>query len=145
MSVLINRKYINKEYITQISNELVIQKIHSKQTKFNDLNNNENKTELYYVFIKNGEKIIVDFYTDWCGPCKMMKPIFERVSKQFRDENSDVQLYTMNAEKNSEISSMYGVRAVPTIKTFNNGNVIESKTGVLMEMQIKELASNLLN
>lgn len=95
--------------------------------------------------IKNGEKIIVDFYTDWCGPCKMMKPIFERVSKQFRDENSDVQLYTMNAEKNSEISSMYGVRAVPTIKTFNNGNVIESKTGVLMEMQIKELASNLLN
>ena len=51
----------------------------------------------------------------------------------------------MNAEKNSEISSMYGVRAVPTIKTFNNGNVIESKTGILMEMQIKELASNLLN
>jgi thioredoxin 1 len=95
--------------------------------------------------IKNGEKIIVDFYTDWCGPCKMMKPIFERVSKQFRDENSDVQLYTMNAEKNPEISTMYGVRAVPTIKTFNNGNVVESKTGVLMEIQIKQLASSLLN
>jgi thioredoxin 1 len=95
--------------------------------------------------IKNGEKIIVDFYTDWCGPCKMMKPIFERVSKQFRDENSDVQLYTMNAEKNPEISTMYGVRAVPTIKTFNNGNVVESKTGILMEIQIKELASSLLN
>jgi thioredoxin len=95
--------------------------------------------------IKNGEKIIVDFYTDWCGPCKMMKPIFERVSKQFRDENSDVQLYTMNAEKNPEISAMYGVRAVPTIKTFNDGNVVESKTGVLMEIQIKELASSLLN
>jgi len=95
--------------------------------------------------IKNGEKIIVDFYTDWCGPCKMMKPIFERVSKQFRDENSDVQLYTMNAEKNPEISAMYGVRAVPTIKTFNDGNVVESKTGVLMEIQKKELASSLLN
>jgi len=74
-----------------------------------------------------------------------MKPIFERVSKQFRDENSDVQLYTMNAEKNPEISAMYGVRAVPTIKTFNDGNVVESKTGVLMEIQIKELASSLLN
>lgn len=95
--------------------------------------------------IKNGEKIIVDFYTDWCGPCKMMKPIFERVSKQFINENSDVQLYTMNAEKNPEISTMYGVRAVPTIKTFNNGNVVESKTGILMEIQIKELAYSLLN
>jgi len=40
---------------------------------------------------------------------------------------------------------MYGVRAVPTIKTFNDGNVVESKTGVLMEIQIKELASSLLN
>lgn len=95
--------------------------------------------------IKNGEKIIVDFYTDWCGPCKMMKPIFEKVSKQLREENSDVQLYTMNAEKNSEISTMYGVRAVPTIKTFNAGNIVESKTGILMEVQIKELVSKLLN
>ena len=95
--------------------------------------------------IDNGEKLVVDFYTDWCGPCSMMKPIFERVSEQFRNENSEVQLYTMNVEKNRDIAVKYGVRAVPTIKSFNNGSVVDSKTGVQMEGQIKDLATNLIN
>jgi thioredoxin len=95
--------------------------------------------------IDNGDKIVVDFYTDWCGPCSMMKPIFEKVSKQFRDENSKVQLYTMNVEKNGDIAVKYGIRGVPTIKSFNNGDVIDSKSGVQMESQIKELVDNLLN
>jgi thioredoxin 1 len=95
--------------------------------------------------IDNGEKLVVDFYTDWCGPCSMMKPIFERVSEQFRNENSEVQLYTMNVEKNRDIAVKYGVRAVPTIKSFNNGSVVDSKSGVQMESQLKDLASNLIN
>jgi thioredoxin 1 len=95
--------------------------------------------------IDNGEKLVVDFYTDWCGPCSMMKPIFERVSEKFRNENSEVQLYTMNVEKNRDIAVKYGVRAVPTIKSFNNGSVVDSKSGVQMESQLKDLASNLIN
>jgi thioredoxin 1 len=95
--------------------------------------------------IDNGEKLVVDFYTDWCGPCSMMKPIFERVSEQFRNENSEVQLYTMNVEKNRDIAVKYGVRAVPTIKSFNNGSVVDSKSGVQMESQLKDLATNLIN
>ena len=75
----------------------------------------------------------------------MMKPIFEKVSEQFRNENSKVQLYTMNVEKNRDIAVKYGIRAVPTIKSFNNGDVIDSKSGVQMESQIKDLASNLIN
>ena len=95
--------------------------------------------------INNGEKLVVDFYTDWCNPCKMMKPIFEKVSEQFKNENSEVQLYTMNVEHNRDIAVKYGVRAVPTIKVFNNGDVVDSKTGVQMEGQIKDLATNLIN
>ena len=101
--------------------------------------------ELLQEKINNGEKLVVDFYTDWCGPCSMMKPIFERVSEQFRNENSEVQLYTMNVEKNRDIAVKYGVRAVPTIKSFNNGSVVDSKSGVQMESQLKDLASNLIN
>jgi thioredoxin 1 len=95
--------------------------------------------------IDNGEKLVVDFYTDWCGPCSMMKPIFERVSEEFRNKNSEVQLYTMNVEKNKDIAVKYGVRAVPTIKSFNNGSVVDSKSGVQMESQLKNLATNLIN
>lgn len=101
--------------------------------------------ELLQEKINNGEKLVVDFYTDWCGPCKMMKPIFEKVSEQFRNDGSPVQLYTMNVEKNRDIAVKYGVRAVPTIKSFNNGDVIDSKSGVQMEGQIKDLATNLIN
>jgi thioredoxin 1 len=74
-----------------------------------------------------------------------MKPIFEKVSEQFKNENSEVQLYTMNVEHNRDIAVKYGVRAVPTIKVFNNGDVVDSKTGVQMEGQIKDLATNLIN
>jgi thioredoxin 1 len=51
----------------------------------------------------------------------------------------------MNVEKNRDIAVKYGVRAVPTIKSFNNGSVVDSKTGVQMEGQLKDLATNLIN
>jgi thioredoxin 1 len=95
--------------------------------------------------IENGEKLIVDFWGTWCGPCKVMKPAFEKVAEEYRKENSEVQLYTMDVEKNRDIAVKYGVRAVPTIKVFSNGDVVDSKTGVQMEGQIKDLATNLIN
>ena len=101
--------------------------------------------ELLQEKINNGEKLIIDGYTEWCGPCKMMKPIFEKVSEEFRNENSEVQLYTINVEKNRDFAEKYGIRAVPTIKVFNNGDVVDSKTGMQMEGQIKQLATNLIN
>jgi thioredoxin 1 len=93
--------------------------------------------------IENGEKLLVDFYTEWCGPCRMMKPIFDKISEQFRNENSDIQLYTMNVEKNRDIAVEYGVRAVPTIKVFNNGEVVDTKTGAQQEAQLIELVDSL--
>jgi len=101
--------------------------------------------ELLQEKINNGEKLIVNFKASWCGPCSMMKPMFERVTEQYKKENSEVQLYIMDVEHNRDIAVKYGVRAVPTIKVFNNGDVVDSKTGVQMEGQIKELVTNLLN
>jgi thioredoxin 1 len=95
--------------------------------------------------IDNGEKLIVNFKASWCGPCSMMKPMFERVAEQYKKENSEVQLYIMDVEKNRDIAVKYGVRAVPTIKVFSDGDVVDSKTGVQMEGQIKDLATNLIN
>jgi len=95
--------------------------------------------------IKNGEKLIIDFHAKWCSPCGMMKPIFEKIAEQYRNEGSPVQLYTMDVEHNRDIAVKYGVRAVPTIKMFNNGDVVDTKTGVQMEGQIKQLVTNLIN
>jgi thioredoxin 1 len=93
--------------------------------------------------IENGEKLIIDFWGVWCGPCKIMKPTFDKLSNQYREENSEIQLYTMDVDKNRDIAVEYGVRAIPTIKVFNKGEVVNSKTGVQQESQLIELVDSL--
>jgi thioredoxin 1 len=91
--------------------------------------------------INNGEKIIVEMWAPWCGPCRMMKPVFERVAQ---NNDTDVQMYTMDIDKNREFVSSLGIRSVPTIKIFDGGEVKDTKVGVFAEQSIKELVSNLL-
>jgi thioredoxin 1 len=92
--------------------------------------------------INNGEKIIVEFHASWCGPCKMMKPIFEKVA---RENTSEVQMYTMDADLNRDVIMGLGIRSIPTIKIFNAGQVVETKVGVLSEGQINDLVKDLIN
>jgi thioredoxin len=92
--------------------------------------------------INNGDKVIVDFHATWCGPCKLMKPIFEKLTTE---NTSEVQMYTMDVDLNREIAISLGIRSVPTIKVFNKGEVVETKVGVLSEGQIKGLVTELIN
>ena len=101
--------------------------------------------ELLQEKINNGEKLIVDFWAPWCGPCKVMKPVFEKVSEEFRNENSEVQLFTLNVEENKEFAASLGIRAIPTVKSFSGGKEIYSQPGMQMESQIKQLVTNLIN
>jgi thioredoxin 1 len=92
--------------------------------------------------IKNGEKLIVEFWAEWCGPCKVMKPIFEKVALT---NESDVKMYTVNIDKNKEVATSLGIRSIPTIKVFNGGSVIGTKVGMLNEASIKDLVTELIN
>lgn len=92
--------------------------------------------------INNGEKLVVEFWADWCGPCKMMKPIFEKVAST---NESEVKMYTLNIDNNREVAVSLGIRSIPTVKMFNSGNVVETKVGLMNEEQIKDLVKDLLN
>jgi len=92
--------------------------------------------------INNGEKIIVEFWAQWCGPCRMMKPIFEKVANE---NTSNVQMYTMDADLNRDVMMGLGIRSIPTVKIFNAGQVVETKVGVLSEGQINDLVKDLIN
>jgi thioredoxin 1 len=91
--------------------------------------------------IQNGEKVIVEMWAPWCGPCRMLKPVFERVAQ---NNSTDVQMYTLNIDENRDTAVKYGVRSIPTIKVFDGGEVKETRVGVIAEQGIKELVTNLL-
>ena len=95
--------------------------------------------------IENGDKLIVDFWGTWCQPCRVMKPAFEKLSEEYRNQNSEVQLYTMDVDKNKEFAASLGIRSIPTVKSFSEGKEVYSQPGMQMEGQIKELVTNLLN
>ena len=95
--------------------------------------------------INKGEKMIVDFKTSWCGPCKVLKPIYEKVASEHKQSNSGVNFYTIDVDSNRDVAISLGIRSVPTIKSFNGENVVATKVGLLMESQLNELAENLIN
>ena len=96
--------------------------------------------ELLQEKINNGEKLIVDFWAPWCGPCKVMKPLFEKVAS-----TTDVQMFTLNIEENKEVASSLGIRAIPTIKSFNDGKEISNNVGMIQESRITQLVNDLIN
>jgi thioredoxin 1 len=92
--------------------------------------------------INNGDKIILKLGASWCGPCKMLNPIFEKVATE---NKSEVQMYSMDVDLNREVVMSLGVRSVPTIKVFNGGELVDTKVGVLNESQINNLVTELIN
>jgi len=94
--------------------------------------------------IENGEKFIVDMYADWCGPCRMLGPIVENVSKQLLEAEHEVKIYKFNIEQDKHLSAELGVRSIPTIKAFCCGENVETKVGIMNEQQLNTMANTLL-
>tara|TARA_B100000963_G_scaffold291840_2_gene261961 strand:- start:6564 stop:6833 length:270 start_codon:yes stop_codon:yes gene_type:complete len=79
-------------------------------------------------------KVIVDFWAEWCGPCKMMHPILEEYSK----EEGAIQVVKVNVDEEADIASKYNIRGIPTFILFEDGEVAKRQTGVMSVQQLKE-------
>ena len=77
---------------------------------------------------------LVDFYADWCGPCKMLSPIIEELS----NEVNDVKIIKVNIDEHSEIAQMYGVMSIPTLILFKDGKEINTNVGFIPKDEIIE-------
>ena len=90
--------------------------------------------------IENGESVMVAFTASWCGPCKMYKPTFQKLS-----ESSEIPMYIMDVESDGQLAMELGIRAVPTTKGFNNGGEVFSKPGMISESELKSIIKNIIN
>jgi thioredoxin 1 len=77
--------------------------------------------------------VLVDYWADWCGPCKMIAPILDEVAKEY---DGKLKVVKMDTDKNSDIPVKYGVRGIPTLMLFKNGNVEATKVGALSKSQL---------
>jgi thioredoxin 1 len=93
--------------------------------------------------IENGEKVLVDFWSSWCGPCKVMKPWFEKVAEDMNTKDG-AKLYLFNIESDKEFAiNEMGIKSIPTIKGFNEGKEVYHNVGVLRMEQLQEVAQSL--
>lgn len=85
----------------------------------------------------NGETpVLVDFYADWCGPCKMMTPILKELKNKVGDK---INIVKIDAEKNADAAIRYNVRGVPTLILFQKGQVLWQQSGVVQAGQLHSI------
>ena len=83
------------------------------------------------------EKVLVDFYANWCGPCKMLSPVLEKVS-------SEVKVLKVNVDENPELAREYGVMSIPTLVFFKNGKTERVSVGLLSSEELSDIIDSLV-
>lgn len=84
--------------------------------------------------------VLVDFYADWCGPCKMLAPVLEEVAKKIEQ----VDFYKLNVDISSDIAGRYGIQAIPNLIIFKDGKAVDQITGFVPENEIINRLNKLL-
>ncbi|MBI0006219.1 MULTISPECIES: thioredoxin TrxA [unclassified Gilliamella] len=78
--------------------------------------------------------VLVDFWAEWCGPCKMVAPILEEIAQEYGDK---IIIAKLNVEQNPNIAPKFGIRGIPTLLIFKNGEVVATQVGALSKAQLK--------
>jgi len=85
--------------------------------------------------LKNEKAVLLDFWAEWCGPCKMIAPLLEEVAVSHADKLAVMKL---NVDENPNVAQKFGIRSIPTLILFKNGEVQAQKMGAMPKSQLEE-------
>lgn len=85
--------------------------------------------------LKSDKKVLVDFYADWCGPCKMMGPVLEAVA----EENDNIDVVKINVDEEQELAMQYRVMSIPALMVFEKGEVVRKSVGLISKAEVLDL------
>ena len=83
--------------------------------------------------LQSSMPVLVDYWAEWCGPCKMIAPILDEISKDYEGK---LKIAKLNIDENAQTPSKFGIRGIPTLMIFKNGNVEATKVGALSKSQL---------
>ena len=91
---------------------------------------------------KSKTPVIADFFADWCGPCQMLKPVFEKVSKDYEKK---LKFVKVNTENNQELAQKYDVSGIPCLIIINKGKEVDRIVGFMPEVPLKKEIDKILS
>ena len=89
--------------------------------------------------LKSDKKVLIDFYADWCGPCKMMSPVIDEIAEEMKET---IKVGKINVDENQDLAMEYSVMSIPTIVVLKNGEVQKTFIGVTDKEEIKQALNN---
>ncbi len=85
--------------------------------------------------IKSEKTVLIDFYADWCGPCKMLSPIIDEIA----EENSEIKVVKVNVDDSQDLAMKYQVMSIPTLVVIKNGEEVNRSVGLIDKSQVLNL------
>lgn len=95
----------------------------------------------FQEIVNSDKPVLVDFAAEWCGPCKMMKPILKDLKNQMGD---DITIITVDVDRNQAAAAQYNIRSVPTLIIFKKGESLWRQSGVLQASQLQSILKQYL-
>ncbi|HOO19139.1 MAG TPA: thioredoxin [Paludibacteraceae bacterium] len=92
--------------------------------------------------INNGKPAVVDFWAEWCGPCRMMSPIIDELAHEYEGK---VEIGKLNVDENAETTEEYGIMNIPTLLFFKNGQVVDKQVGATQKSVLVKKIEALLS